>query len=158
MQTNINSTEVQTTLHYNSLSYLQKEKFDYLKPMINDEDVTLRLVTLLEGRGRNNFNSVIERFSYVNNSKDEERIYYDALYDKFKVGSIYTPSDIIGIVSQVRTEIKLPPYTSDWKHKCVNDFLSLFIVHDIYEEIEIDDKTSKKHRGYTPKLKLKLES
>lgn len=147
--------EAVTAANYESLSYLQKQKYDYLQSLINDVGKTLELVTRIEGRGKNSFNKVIEKIDTINNAKQSDQNYHDALYDNFEVGKVVSPSDVISIVGQVRREAGLPPYTSRWKQNCENDFFSLFIVEDIYTSDE--GGSNKKLFGYKPVFKLKPE-
>ncbi|TKB96113.1 hypothetical protein [Pedobacter cryotolerans] len=146
-----------SVLNYNDLTYMQKQKYDYLKTLMIDEQLTLKVVTLIEGRGKNNFDSVVEKIELLNNAKQSEQRYHDALYDNFVIDTIYSSSGIMGIVSEVRREVGLKPYSSRWKQNCENDFFTLFIVHEVYQEIEIDGKVKKQLVGYKPVFKLKLE-
>lgn len=144
-------------LNYSTLSYLQKQKFDYLKRLINDEELTLQLVQLIEPRGKNNFNSVVDKIEALNGAKSTEQRYHDALYDNFNINQLFSSSDIITIVSQVRREAGMPPYSSRWKQNCESDFFSLFIVVEEYEEIDVDGKVKRQFLGYKPVFKLKSE-
>ncbi|WP_316832792.1 hypothetical protein [Pedobacter aquatilis] len=149
------SDKVSEALTYESLTYMQKQKFDYLVKLINNEQMTLELVKRIEGRGRNSFNKVVEKIDSLNSAKQAEQNYHDALYDSFDVGKEYTYSEVISIVAQVRRDSGLPPYTSRWKQNCENDFFALFIVEDVYTADE--DGSNKKQTGYRPVFKLKPE-
>lgn len=144
-------------LDYNSLSYMQQQKYDYLKTLMIDEQLTLKLVTFIEGRGRNNFDSVLQKIDLVNNANHLEQMYHDALYDNFVIGNTYSSPEILGIVGQVRREAGMKPYLTRIKQNCEHDFFALFIVHEVYLEIEVDGKVKKQLIGYKPMLKLKIE-
>ena len=151
------SNEPNITSGYSALTYMQKQKFDYLKKLVDKDDLTLQLVLLIEGRGRNNFDAVVEKIELLNNAKHQDQRYHDALYDNFKVGVTYASADIISIVSEVRREVGFKPYTSRWKQNCEGDFFTLFIVHDVYSETEHDNKAKRQLVGYKPAFKLKSE-
>jgi hypothetical protein len=151
------SNEPNEALTYNALTYMQKQKYDYLKTLIDNEKLTLQLVVLIEGRGKNTFDAVVEKIELLNNAKQQEQRYHDALYDNFQTDNTYTSADIISVVSEVRREVGLKPYTSRWKQNCEGDFLTLFIVHDVYSEVEQEGKSKKQLVGYKPVFKLKNE-
>jgi len=115
------------------------------------------LVPLIEGRGRNSWSKVNEKINNLDQAKFTEQSYHDALYDNFFAGEIYTSSEIMGIVGEVRRECGLKPYLSRIKINCEADFFGLFIVHDVFEEEMIDGKVKKKVVGYKPVFKLKHE-
>ena len=133
----------------------QKHKYNYLLPLFGDE--TIVLVPLIEGRGRNSWSKVNEKINNLDQAKFTEQSYHDALYDNFFAGEIYTSSEIMGIVGEVRRECGLKPYLSRIKINCEADFFGLFIVHDVFEEEMIDGKVKKKVVGYKPVFKLKHE-
>lgn len=150
------SLEPTPALSYDELSYMQKQKYAYLKGMVNSKELALQLVVLIEGRGKNNFDSVIEKIDMLNNAKQSEQRYHDALYDNFKLETVYTSDEIISIVSQVRKEVGLKPYSSRWKQNCEADCFMLFIVHEVYSHCE-DSSSKKQLSGYKFVFKLKIE-
>jgi hypothetical protein len=151
------SKEPTNALSYDALSYMQKQKFDYLKSLVENDKLTLELVLLIEGRGRNTFDAVVEKIELLNHAKQIDQRYHDALYDNFVLDTAYSSADIITIVSQVRREVSLKPYTSRWKQNCEADFFTLFIVQEVHSDVEIEGKTKKQFVGYKGVFKLKNE-
>ena len=139
-----------------SLSYMQKQKYDYLLPLFGDN--TAKLVTFIEGRGRNSWTKVNDKITSLDQASNTDAIYHDALFDNFTVGEVYLLGDIPGIVAGVRRDLGLRPYTSRLRSSCENDLFSLFIVQDVTIEVTGEDgKKKPKLIGYKPVFKLKVE-
>jgi hypothetical protein len=137
------------------LSYLQKQRYNYLYNVFQDQ--TAFLVSLIEGRGRNSWAKVNEKITVLDQAKHNEQNYHDALYDNFEIGNVYTSAEITGIVGDVRRDNDLRPYMSRIKINCEADFFNLFIVHDVYHDITNDGKVTSQFIGYKPVFKLKAD-
>lgn len=148
------SNEPQVMLSYDSLTNMQKQKYNYLKGLIGDETSALKLVTLIEGRGKNSFGQIVNKMQALDNADQPEVEYNNSLYENFDLDSVYTVDTIISTVSQVRKENGMEPYTSGWKQKCLNDFYKLFIVHEVYIESVSEGLIKKQFCGYKPVFKL----
>lgn len=139
------------------LSYLQKQKYDYLYSFYEDEEKVTQLVMMLDGRGKNAFNSIHAKVeALVSATRDEQR-YHDALYDNFDLNETYSSGEIINIVANVRRDLKMEPFSSRLKANCENDFFSLFIIKDISSIVDVEGKSKKVFVGYKPVFKLKPE-
>lgn len=155
METTLNSaTSVATTKTYDNLTYAQKNKYNTLHRIFGDE--TLDLVLKIEGRGENSFIKVLQKISEIEKADKAAQKYHNALYEAFELGELYTPQEIIGIVTEVRRDLDLAPYVSRINKHCEKDFFRLFIVDNVYENaVNPDDKRTLK--GYSPSFKLQTE-
>lgn len=155
--TGVGTSQVNPAITVANLSYMQKQKYDYLLPIFGEE--TVKLVPLIEGRGRNSWIKVNEKITAIEQATNAEATYHDALYDNFEVGIEYQISEIPGIVGGVRRDLSMRPYMSRLRANCENDFFSLFIVQDIYEPDGVgpDGKPKQKLVAYKPVFKLKVE-
>ncbi|MDR3695591.1 hypothetical protein [Mucilaginibacter sp.] len=138
-----------------SMSATHKHRVSYLVHLFNDS--TDELVNLIEGRGRNSWSLVNRKINNLEQASYETQRYYDALYDNFEVGEIYSSSDIIGITGDVRRDLRMDPYISRLRTNCENDFFGLFIVQEVSNEEIIDSVIKKKVVGYKPLFKLRPE-
>lgn len=148
------SVETSITLQYDNLTYIQKQKYDYLFRIYEDIAKTVLLVSLIDGRGKNSWNKVYLKIVELETSKSSVQQYQDALYDNYEIDVLYTSSEIIGIVAEVRRDLGLPPYLTRLKINCENDFFNLFIIHDDYS---VNSEGKRKLIGHRPKFKLKPE-
>ena len=135
----------------------QLERYDSALPIYKNEDTTVRLVSYVEPRGRNNWSDINDRIESVIKADRQSGTYNDALYDNFEIGHVYDSSEIIGTVSQVRRDLGMKSYASRLKQNCENDLFKLFIMHDVYNEVEVDGKIKKVHVGLKPVFKLQPE-
>ncbi|HWD90318.1 MAG TPA: hypothetical protein VG367_19455 [Mucilaginibacter sp.] len=83
--------------------------------------------------------------------------YHDALYDNFDLRKVYTSNEVIGIVGDVRRDLRMEPYITRLRTNCLSDFYGLFIVQDETEEEIVDGQIKKKVVGYKPVFRLKPE-
>jgi hypothetical protein len=147
--------EPKSTPNLDGLNYLQKQRYDYLYNIYQDDTATL--VRLIEGRGRNSWVKVNEKITTLDQAKHSDQNYHDALYDNFEVNAVYTSAEIMGIVGDVRRDNELKPYISRLRANCEADFFSLFIVHDAYEDVTLNNVTTSQFIGYKPVFKLKAD-
>ncbi|WP_172338416.1 hypothetical protein [Mucilaginibacter sp. SG564] len=149
----VNLSEAQTA--YGQLTALQKQRVDYLKPMIGDH--AINIVPLLDRTGPNSWAVVHDKVSKIDKATYDEQSYQAALQEAFIINEVCQPSDVITNVSQVRSDLKLPPYLTNLKKNCETDFFNLFIVKEVYITEEVDGKSRRRFAGYKPVICLKPE-
>ena len=140
---------------YEQLTTIQKQRADYLKPMIGDHAVNV--VNCLDSRGRNSWSQVYEKVQEAMRASYEQMHYLTILSENFTLGKTYTSSEIITVVSEVRQDLKMVPYLTNLKSNCERDFFSLFVAKDITLVTEVDGKTKKTLIGYKPVVCFKPE-
>lgn len=133
---------------YNDLNPRQKQRVDYMQGLIGDK--AFELVINLEGRGRNSFESVYNKVTALLNARHEGQRYFDTLYENIDLNKVYTVTHIIGIVAEVRKDLKLPPYLTSPKTHCLNDLFNLFLVKD-----EVIASPKRQLVGYRPMVRIK---
>jgi len=143
------------------LTRLQQQRYAHLNGIYSNHDASLQLVQLLEPKGENNWKGVTDKIDKLIRADYKEQQYDDSLYENFNLGEVYTSADIIRIVGIVRRDVGLPIYLSSLKRNCENDFMRLFIVRTISEDIGCIDHTpgATKQKcvifGYKPLFRLK---
>lgn len=146
-----------TNIAFDALTYSQKQKFNYLSSIYDDKDALLKLVKLIDGRGRNSWTKVNAKIAFINDADRDTQRYLDALYDNFEVGKTYTSDQVISVVADVRRDLGLLPYITRLKRYCEEDFFALFIIHEKSETISNHGAETSKFIGYVPMFKLKPE-
>ena len=136
------------------LSSTQKQRYDAIFP-IYGEDASL-IVKKLSGKSRKSWSVFLQKMHDVMKAKSAELEYFEGLYEAFELGVEYTPSEVIGIVGEVRRDLELDPYVEKIKVQCERDFHKLFVCEDVYEE-DAEDGKRKKVKGYKPMYKVKPE-
>ncbi|WP_143065136.1 hypothetical protein [Mucilaginibacter gossypiicola] len=166
MKTNLNPEGLEPSIEqnvvnaeaitYDSLTVLQKQRVDYLKPMIGDH--AIKVVYNLDKRGPNSWIVVYEKVAKIHKATYDEQRYQDAVIENIEVGNEYLHADLIGIFSQVRGDLKLQPYLTNLKRNCENDLYGLFLVKETYSIETIDGKEKKTAIGYKIIACLKPDS
>ena len=150
MESNIQS------LTDNKLTAIQQQRYDYLYPVYGE--LSDSIVRSLTGKGRGSWQSFLDKMDIVIRAKAKDREYYDALYEQFPLGELYSPKTILGDVGQVRRDLELNPYYEKMKVQSENDFFLVFVVKEEYQTITGDDGKEKKVLlGYRPLIKVKPE-
>ena len=143
------------------LTATQKQRLAYLKDFYTNEQERVELVLKLEPKGENSWKLINDKLEHLLRANPNERHYYDALYDAFEVGRLYTSDEIVSIVGMVRRDCEMRPYISSLRKNCEHDFYKLFIVKTVYHEVCCEDGSSTKLKkvfeGYIPTFRLKSE-
>ncbi len=138
------------------LSSTQKQRYDVIFP-IYGEGASL-IVRSLSGKSRKSWSVFLQKMHDVMKAKSSELAYYDGLYEAFELGIEYSPSEVIGIVGEVRRDLDLDPYIEKIKVQCENDFHKLFVCEDVHDDIAAEDgKIKKKVKGWKPVYKVRPE-
>ena len=156
---NQESIVVGTTIDKQTLTNSQKQKFAVLQGIFLDEDITLRLVSLLDSRGENSYATVHSKIQAIMQADYLTQQYHDALIDNFEINATYKEDEIMSIVGTIRRDLKLSQYLTGIKKNSLRDIFSIFIIGkvDIEEQSSSEDSTELKKRitGYIPLFKLK---
>jgi hypothetical protein len=155
--TQVAGSKLNSVKNAESLTYAQKQRYHYLFPIYNNEEIVIDLVTKIQGRGRNSWTEINKKIELLNSGSREQQQYHDALYDNFEVDQVYSSAQIIGIVAEVRRDLGLDPYINRLKKFCEEDFFELFIVDDVFKAVIDGDDAAKVLAGYKPVFKLKPE-
>ena len=148
--------EVNDNVTGSQLSSTQKQRYDAIFP-IYGEDASL-IVKKLSGKSRKSWSAFLQKMHDLMKAKSAELEYYDGLYEAFELGVDYTPSEVIGIVGEVRRDLELDPYVEKIKVQSERDFHKLFVCEDVYDEVVAEDgKIKKKVVGFKPVYKVKPE-
>jgi hypothetical protein len=144
-----------STSEQSTLTPLQQERYNYLVPFFGED--ALMIVRLLSVRGKNSWKSVQEKINRILHADYQQKEYIDSLYGAFDLEAEYTIENIIQNVSSVRSDMKLSSYSDRIKVQSEMDFLSVFIVEDIFAPDSTEHSFRKKITGYKPVFRLKPE-
>ncbi len=136
-----------------SLSYLQKERYNYLLTFYNSEEA-MNLLFKIDKTGPNSWASVQTKLNTLKHSSYAQKEYEDSLYDAFELDEMVTDEKIIQMVTNVRSDMALDSYVNRIKVQCFNDFQNLFIVEKVFSSDAPADKR-KKEIGYKPVFRNK---
>jgi hypothetical protein len=135
------------------LTPMQQQRFDLIFPVYGKS--AQNIVLNVYGKGKNSWSSFLERMDSIQEAKPHLKGYYSALYDAFELYQVYSPGQVIGIVNEVRREMRLNPYTEKIKLQSEHDFNAIFLVEDTYNE-PIDGE-KRQLLGYKPVAKVSPE-
>jgi hypothetical protein len=127
---------------------LQQQRYDFLFPMYGP--LSGDIVTNLHGKGKYSWTTFLEKMNAVEQAKAHVKEYYKALYEAFALYKVFTSGQIIGIVNEVRRDMRLIQYTEKIKLQSEHDFNLVFVVVDQYKEVEIESGMAKEFVGYKP--------
>jgi hypothetical protein len=138
------------------LTPLQQQRYDYLYPIYHESGI--EIVRNVYGKGRKSWLAFLDKMNIVLQAKPSLKEYFNALYETFEIGLVYTGGNIIGLVNEARREMGLNPYVEKIKILSEYDFNLVFILEDVYEEVElIEGEITKVFVGYKPLAKVKPE-
>jgi hypothetical protein len=133
-----------------TLTPLQQQRYDFLFPTYGPHAEPI--VRNLYGKGKCSWSSFLEKMAQVCDAKSNKKEYFEALYEVFSLGEIYSSGEIIGAVNEVRRDLGLSLYTEKIKIQSEYDFNLVFVVQDMYEPRE--DSVKKTITGYMPVAKV----
>jgi hypothetical protein len=137
------------------LTTVQKQRYDYLFPIYGE--LSYDIARSITGKGKNSWQSFLDKMDIVTRAKSRDKEYYDALYEQFSLGELYTSSDIVGHVGEVRRDLELSPYIDKLKVRSEYDFFLVFMTEDIHDEVTDNGKIKKVLKGHKPLIKVKPE-
>jgi len=145
-----------------TLTATQKQRSASLRGFFEDENAIIKIVSHLEPRGENSWKRTYDKIAAIGRGDYKQQMYFDTLYDNFIIGQVVSPDEIIKIVVSVRHEMDMPPYLTSLKKNCELDFMRLFMVQTVYQEVGNDsdantEKPKKTITGYIPTVRLKPE-
>jgi hypothetical protein len=135
------------------LTAIQQQRYDYLFPIYGPSAIDI--VTNVHGKGKNSWPALLEKQSAIEQAKSHVQGYYDALYETFQIGYVYTPGQIIGNVNEARRALGLIPYVEKIKVQSEQDFFLLFLTQDRYELNTEVSEFAKTFVGYMPVARIK---
>jgi hypothetical protein len=141
---------------FSDLARQQQERAIYLKSRFKDGSSSL--VSLLDVRGKNSWLMVDNKLKKIKEATYEVQNYHNFITDNFELGTVYSLSDILSTVAEIRGDLGMPSPLSRLQATCETDFLSLFIVDDVYNDCVIMPDGKKQFInfiGYMPTFKLK---
>ncbi len=133
------------------LTAMQQQRYDLLYPIYGEESEII--VKSLSGKSRGSWQSFLDKMEHVRKAKTSEKEYYAALYESFELNREYTPSEVIGIIGEVRREMGLDLYIDKIKIQSEHDFFLVFVVREVHEE-QGEEGKKKKVKGYIPLIKV----
>lgn len=144
------------------LTNTQKQRYAHFLGIYSNDQDALKLVQLLDPRGENSWKKVTEKIDELERADYKMQMYHDMLYENFDIDQVYSVDSIIRIVGIVRRDMGLPTYLSSLKRNCLADFLSLFIIRTVSEDIccigdAAESTTRSVIYGYKPLFRLKSE-
>lgn len=143
----------QTELNGSKLTTQQQQRYDLLFPIYGKH--AAQIVTNVYGKGKSSWSSFLEKMDTIEQAKPHMKEYYDALYDTFEIGKVYSPGQVIGKVNETRREIGLIPYAEKIKIQSEHDFYLLFLVEDSYVSVDENGVDSRVFEGYKPVVRIK---
>lgn len=118
------------------------------------------IVTTLTERGKCSYPMFIDKYNKLTRASHEDEVYYDALYEVFELNRTVDTFEIIQKVVDVRNDLELDPYKSKLSIRCENDFQTLFVFREEFEEdFDQNGEIVKTNvlKGYTPIVRIKPE-
>jgi len=135
------------------LTSVQQQRYDSIYSVYGE--ISTFIVKALAGRGRNSWQTFLDKMDQVRRAKSVEREYFNALYETFELNLVYPPNEVVGYVAEVRRELELPPYIDKIKIRCEHDFFLVFVVEEAFEEIMVNGVIKKVLVGYRPIVRVK---
>ena len=146
---------VSQSVEASALTKLQEDRASYLLGTFRDS--AHELVKLIEPRGKNSWLMIDRKLNQIAQSDHKTKHYYDLIAENFEIGTMYSLPEIIAIIADVRRDYGLPAYLTRIQANCEQDFLTVFIADDVFEDIKINSDGRKQHinfLGYVPTFKL----
>lgn len=149
------STAVTNNESLSELSFGQKQRFNYLSSIYDDENIVLEIVKKIEPRGRNSWSQLNENLRKINNANAVYSMYYNQISQSVDLNETYTSDDIVYIIGEVRRKLDMPPLVGRLKRLCEDDFFTVFMAHDVVTTTQVGRRPSKADViGYHPVLSL----
>lgn len=137
------------------LSFGQKQRFNYLSSIYDDEDIVLNVVKNIEPRGRNSWQQLNENLRKINNANAANSMYYNQISQSIELSQTYTSDNIVSIIGEVRRKLDMPPLVGRLKRLCEDDFFTVFMAHDVITSTHVGGRPSKADIiGYQPVVSL----
>lgn len=93
-------------------------------------DGTLTLLENIKRTGPNSWNEMVTKSDLVNNSTDNDRLYFKALTDGFEMHVASSIDEIVPIVCELRSRFRLTRFSSNINSSCVNELRSVFMLDE----------------------------
>ncbi|MFC0515157.1 hypothetical protein ACFFGT_13140 [Mucilaginibacter angelicae] len=147
-----NSSKVDSKIQGEALTASQKQRVNAIYHIYGDDSA--RIVKVVNGKGIRAWKTFLDNALRVYKARSNDADYYSALTHSFEIGILYSIEEISRVVNEERADLGLDTYFRRIDAQCEEDFLKVFYVEIVYEEVVEEGKRGK-FIGYRPILKIK---
>lgn len=124
------------------MTHQQRERYNAIYHIYGDESE--EIVKMVKGRSNLSWTFIFNSILTIYKAKFDKQEYYKAIKQTFELETEYSETDICQMVSEIRADLGLQPYSKRIAALCLEDFQLVFMCENVKAP---GQKRSNIHKG-----------